>query len=255
MRAILGLVRADSGEISFNGRLKTFLDNSLIGYMPEERGLYAKSKVSDQLRYFGELHGLSKQKSYARVDELLERFEVGHFSNRALFTLSLGNQQRIQLIAALVHGPQLLILDEPFNGLDPVAMSQLITILRELTEQGVAVLFSSHQLDLVSNLCDRVVIIDSGKVIAEDSLSNLQIRDEIKYLIVGDNFPQNLESKFPLVLRYLSSTEIIATFSRNSFLNERDLLLKTILKSGSLEAFTEIKPPLSEIYRDLLTYG
>lgn len=255
MRAILGLVRADSGEITFNGKSKSFLDNSFIGYMPEERGLYAKSKVSDQLRYFGELHGVSKQKSDAKVNELLERFEIEHFGNRNLSTLSLGNQQRIQFIAALVHSPQLLILDEPFNGLDPNAMSQLIAILRDLTAQGVAVLFSSHQLDLVSNLCDRVVIIDSGIVIAEDSLSNLQMRKEIKYLIVGDNLPQNLESKFPFVLRYESPTEIIATFDRNNYLLERDLLLKTILKSGSLDAFTEIKPPLSEIYRDLLARG
>jgi ABC-2 type transport system ATP-binding protein len=254
MRSILGLVEIDAGRVLFNGRNKSHSDNSSIGYMPEERGLYAKSKVSEQLQYFAELQSVSAHDAKASVKDLLERFDVSHFADRVLSTLSLGNQQRIQFIAALVHRPQLLLLDEPFNGLDPVAMSQLTTILREMTSEGAAVLFSSHQLDLVSHLCDRIVIIDSGKVIAEDSLSNLQIREKIEYLVTGQSLPQDLTSEFPEIISYISPTVAKAVFHRSNFASEKNRLLNSILERGSLESFTEVKPSLSEIYRELVAH-
>ena len=254
MRSILGLIEVDAGTILFNGVKKKHEDNSSIGYMPEERGLYAKSKVADQLQYFAELQSMSATDASASVKELLERFEVSHYADRVLSTLSLGNQQRIQFIAALVHRPKLLILDEPFNGLDPVAMSQLTSILSEMTAEGTAVLFSSHQLDLVSHLCDRIVIIDSGSVIAEDSLSNLQTREKIEYLITGSSLPQTLSSQFPEIITTLSPTSARATFNRANFESEKDQVLRAVLHNGSLESFTEIKPSLSEIYRELISH-
>ncbi len=255
MRCILGLTEMDSGTVLLNGRSKSHSDNVAIGYMPEERGLYAKSKVRDQLQYFGELQGLSSKDAGSSARRLLERFEISHFGDRILSTLSLGNQQRVQFIAALVHQPSLLVLDEPFNGLDPVAMAQLTEFLHELTAEGASVLFSSHQLDLVSHLCDRIVVIDRGSVIAEDSMENLQRRDLIKYRATGTNLPQDLGTEFPGIVHYESSNVLIATFDRAIFPLEKDRLLKVILQRGSLDSFTEIKPTLSEIYRELIDHG
>lgn len=255
MRCLLGLLDADAGVVQLNGDIKSHRDNSQIGYMPEERGLYAKSKVKDQLQYFGELQGLSNRDAKKRTEDLLSRFEVSHFGDRILSTLSLGNQQRIQFIAALVHNPSLLVLDEPFNGLDPVAMSQLTQILSEMTLGGAAVLFSSHQLDLVSHLCDRIVIIDGGTVIAEDTLSNLQKREKIKFRISGSTIPQDLAVQFPESVIYETPNSLVATFQRSNFSSEKDQLLKTILEHGSLDGFIEIKPSLSEIYSELISHG
>ncbi len=255
MRCLLGLLEVDAGVLQLNGDIKSHRDNSQIGYMPEERGLYAKSKVKDQLQYFGELQGLSTRDAKKSTTDLLARFEVSHLGDRVLSTLSLGNQQRIQFIAALVHKPSLLVLDEPFNGLDPVAMTQLTQILREMTLGGAAVLFSSHQLDLVSHLCDRIVVIDSGTVIAEDTLANLQKREKIKYQITGSAIPNDLAMKFPELIIYESPNSLVATFQRSNFSSEKDLLLKTILESGSLDGFTEIKPSLSEVYSELINHG
>lgn len=254
MRSILGLIQFDAGTIQFNGRPISLQDNHSIGYMPEERGLYAKSKVADQLQYFAQLQGMSSSDAKVSVKELLARFEIAHFAERQLTTLSLGNQQRIQFIAALVHRPSLLVLDEPFNGLDPVAMSQLTEILREKTAAGAAVLFSSHQLDLVSHLCDRIVIIDAGTVVAEDSLANLQRREKIQYLITGSQLPQDLASSFGDHITYRTPSEITAFFNRDSFESEKERLLSAILANGSLDSFSEVKPTLSEIYRELVSH-
>lgn len=255
MRCLLGLTEMNTGTVLLNGRSKSHKDNSTIGYMPEERGLYAKSKVRDQLQYFGELHGLSSRNARKNVMKLLERFEISHFADRVLSTLSLGNQQRVQFIAALVHQPTLLVLDEPFNGLDPVAMYQLTEFLHEITADGAAVLFSSHQLDLVSHLCDRIVVIDRGRVIAEDSMENLQRRELIKYRATGSLIPQDLQAEFPGIIQYESSNAVLATFDDANFPIEKDRLLKVILQQGSLDSFTEIKPTLSEIYRELIENG
>lgn len=255
MRCLVGLLEIDKGEVRLEGQIKTHPDNSRIGYMPEERGLYARIKVKDQLQYFGELQGLSAKDARRSTNELLARFEVSHFADRILSTLSLGNQQRIQFIATLVHNPSLLILDEPFNGLDPVAMAQLTQILRELTLNGAGVLLSSHQLDLVSELCDRIVVIESGSVLVEDTLENLQKRESIKYRITGSGMPRDLAQRFPGVVVYENADSIIATFQRSNFPSEKNQLLKNILEVGFLASFTEIKPSLSEVYSELISNG
>jgi ABC-2 type transport system ATP-binding protein len=255
MRSILGLIEPDEGTILYSGRVKTHRDNAQIGYMPEERGLFRKMKVLDQLTYFGELQGMSSTDARASANQLLERFGIKEFGQRELSKLSLGNQQRIQFIASLVHRPSLLILDEPFSGLDPIALSQFEEILREFTAEGAAILFSSHQLDLVSQLCDRIVIIDEGRVIAEDTLSNLQGGRTVRYRIRGENIPLNLTSRFPSLIAYEDSRSIIATFDRRNLEFEKNHLLKLLIEECSLNEFIEIKPTLSEIYRKLVDNG
>lgn len=173
MRVLLGVAEADSGMISVDGAPISAGYRSRIGYMPEERGLYPKMKVAEQLVYLAQLHGVSRAKATRKSDELLEVLGLGERKNATLEELSLGNQQRAQVAAALVHDPVALILDEPFSGLDPLAVDTTVDVLRQVAETGAPVLFSSHQLDVVERLCDELVIIADGKIVTAGT------RDEI----------------------------------------------------------------------------
>ena len=159
MRIVLGVLAADRGEVRWSGRPLDFKTRRRIGYMPEERGLYPKMRIAEQLTCLGELHGMAGRDAAAAALQWLERFDLAERRNAELQTLSLGNQQRIQLAAALVFSPEVLVLDEPFAGLDPVAVDVLTEVLRERAKAGVAVIFSSHELELVERICDRVGII------------------------------------------------------------------------------------------------
>jgi ABC-2 type transport system ATP-binding protein len=174
MRAVFGLVELDAGTVRWNGRPVGPGDRARFGYMPEERGLYPRMRVRDQLVYLGELCGLSELEARRSVDGWLERVGLAERAQDRLDALSHGNQQRVQLIAALVNQPELVILDEPFSGLDPIAMTTMAGILAERARAGAAVLFSSHQLDLVADLCEDVVIIDSGRVVLAGPLEDLR---------------------------------------------------------------------------------
>lgn len=176
MRAILGLIRPTEGTILLNGKPVTDADRARFGYMPEERGLYPKMKIREQIIYFARLHGLDKTTAARRTDELLEVVGLSERKNDLLESLSLGNQQRAQVCVALVHDPEFLILDEPFSGLDPVAVDAVLKVLREVADRGVPVLFSSHQLDVVERLSDDLVIINEGKVRATGTRDQLQRR-------------------------------------------------------------------------------
>lgn len=165
MRAIFGIVAPTEGTITWNAAPITAAVRRGFGYLPEERGLYPAMKVIDQLVYIGRLHGMRREDARARAGTWLERLGLGDRAGDRLQALSQGNQQRVQVVAAILHGPDLLVLDEPFSGLDPVAVDALGTVLQELASAGAAVLFSSHQLDLVEHLCQEVVIIDHGRLV------------------------------------------------------------------------------------------
>src|SRR4051812_33703602 len=162
MRIVMGVAAADDGEVRWNGHAVTPDDRMAFGYMPEERGLYPKMLVRDQLTYLARLHGLPPARAQSNTDRWLAVFGLSQRSDAKVEELSLGNQQRGQLAAALVHEPNLLVLDEPFSGLDPLAVDTLGKLLLERAAAGATVLFSSHQLDLVEHLCDSVAIIDAG---------------------------------------------------------------------------------------------
>lgn len=176
MRIILGVLEAGSGTVTLDGQPITAGDRSRFGYMPEERGLYPKMKVAEQLVYLGRLHGLSSSDARSEVDSLLERLGLAERANDTLESLSLGNQQRAQIAAALVHRPIALVLDEPFSGLDPMAVEVVLGVLRDYAAQGVPVLFSSHQLDIVERLCDDVVVIGGGRILASGSREELRAK-------------------------------------------------------------------------------
>lgn len=174
MRILLGVLAADSGSVAFEGAPITAADRARIGYMPEERGLYPKMKVLEQLVYLGRLHGMAPAAAKASAEGLIDRLGLTERASDTLESLSLGNQQRAQIAAALVHEPAALVLDEPFSGLDPMAVEVVLGVLRDYAAQGAPVLFSSHQLDIVERLCDDVVVIGDGKILAAGSREQLR---------------------------------------------------------------------------------
>ena len=174
MRIILGVLAADAGEVLWDGNPITADNRRDIGYMPEERGLYAKEKILDQLVFLARLHGLGIQEATTNAQGLLEQLGLAERTTSQLTDLSLGNQQRVQLAASLVHNPDVLVLDEPFSGLDPIAVQVMSDMLISRAQQGTPVIFSSHQLDLVQRLCDRVGIISGGKMRAQGTVMELR---------------------------------------------------------------------------------
>jgi len=175
MRIALGVLAADAGEVRWDGVPVTLETRSRIGYMPEERGLYPKMKVGEQLAYLAELHDLSRDDAAAAAQRWMERLGVAERAEDKVEELSLGNQQRVQLAAALVHEPDLLVLDEPFSGLDPVGVDVLSEVLiAEARARSVPVVFSSHQLELVERLCDAVAIINGGRLVAAGTVDELR---------------------------------------------------------------------------------
>ncbi|HEX2303067.1 MAG TPA: ATP-binding cassette domain-containing protein [Gaiella sp.] len=174
MRAVFGLVPLDSGRVIWDGREIGFAERLRFGYMPEERGLYPRMRVGEQLEYFGRLHGLDTGAARAAASRWLERLGVEGRADAKVEELSHGNQQRAQLAAALVHEPELLVLDEPFAGLDPVAVRTLADVLLGEAARGAAVLFSSHQLELVEDICEEVAIIDHGRIVATGDVGALK---------------------------------------------------------------------------------
>jgi ABC-2 type transport system ATP-binding protein len=174
MRAVFGLVEPDAGEVLWDGRPIGLKERLRFGYMPEERGLYPRMAVAEQVAYFGRLHGMSAEAARAAAADWLRRLGLADRAGAKLEELSHGNQQRAQLAAALLHEPDLLVLDEPFAGLDPVAVQTLAELLRGQAERGAAVLFSSHQLELVEDFCEDVAIVDRGRVAATGNITALK---------------------------------------------------------------------------------
>jgi len=179
MRIALGVLDADEGEVRWRGAPVDTASRRRFGYMPEERGLYPKMRVLEQLVYLARLRGMAKGDARASAGRLLETLEVVGDPGARVESLSLGNQQRVQLAAALVHRPDVLVLDEPFSGLDPVGVDVLSGVLRRAARsEGAAVVFSSHQLDLVERLCDEVVLIDHGRIAANGTIEELRASRE-----------------------------------------------------------------------------
>jgi ABC-2 type transport system ATP-binding protein len=174
MRVALGVLAPDAGEVRWRGAPVDGTTRSRWGYMPEERGLYPKMRVADQVEHFARLHGLDGTRARAAAIAALDRVGLADRRTARTEALSLGNQQRAQLAVALAHDPEVLVLDEPFSGLDPIGVDVLANVLRERADAGVPVLFSSHQLDLVERLCDDVAIVREGRVVAHGTVAELR---------------------------------------------------------------------------------
>ena len=187
MRAVFGLVAPDGGEILWHGQVVGPKQRAHFGYMPEERGLYPKMKVGEQLEYFAQLSGLHGTDGRDAVARWLDRLGLVDRAEARLEELSHGNQQRVQLAAALVHDPGLAVLDEPFSGLDPLGVKALSELLEKTAASGAAVLFSSHQLDLVEDVCQDVVIIDRGRIVLSGVVEELKAASPLRSLEITVN--------------------------------------------------------------------
>ncbi len=249
MRIVLGVLTPDTGEVRWQGRPVDADLRRRIGYMPEERGLYPKMKVGDQLRYLAQLHGLTEAEATAAVEHWTERLGVGGRVGDEVQKLSLGNQQRVQLCAALAHDPEVLVLDEPFSGLDPTAVEVMSSVLRDKADAGVPVIFSSHQLELVEKLCDRIGIIAAGRMVAVGSVDDLRARDSGVVLDV-DGPPPGWATGLPGV-QVLDSPGP-ATRLRLAPETDDQTVLKAALAAGPVHEFRRWRPPLTELYRDVV---
>jgi ABC-2 type transport system ATP-binding protein len=252
MRITLGVLDATSGEVHLNGRKLDFEARKRIGYMPEERGLYPKMKVGDQLVYLAQLHGMSKADAIQSMEKWTQRLGIDTRRKDTVQSLSLGNQQRVQLAAALVHEPDVLILDEPFSGLDPVAVDVMSNVLIERAQAGAPVIFSSHQLDLVERLCTRVGIIKSGAMIANGTVAELQAR-------AGNLWQVTLEqsSSFAWLTALPDIQVTSATGNAAQFLVQRDGAEQQVLQAaatqGPVSSFGRHRIPLADLFRDAVT--
>jgi ABC-2 type transport system ATP-binding protein len=248
MRIAMGLVRADAGEVRWRGRP---LDDDIrrrVGYMPEERGLYPKMRVGEQLAYFARLHGLDAAAAARAAGEWAERLGVGERRKDAVEKLSLGNQQRVQLAAALVGRPEVLILDEPFSGLDPVGVDALAESLAEQCRHGVPVVFSSHQLDLVERLCDSVGILARGRMVAVGAVPELKRRESGRLLrVVVPEAPHGWAGSMPGV-RVVSQQGGDTLLELHAGTDDQQVLAAA-LRTGRVEHFAWREPTLVELFR------
>ncbi|MCL2787487.1 MAG: ATP-binding cassette domain-containing protein [Micrococcales bacterium] len=249
MRIIMGVLAQDAGRVFLDGEPVTRAVSSRFGYMPEERGLYPKDSAASQVAYLAQLHGVDKAQAEGRAISLLDRLGLKKRAYDPVETLSLGNQQRAQIAAALVHDPDVLILDEPFSGLDPLAVENVTALLAEYTARGAAILFSSHQLDLVERITEDVVIIAEGQIRAAGR------RDDILATRAGSRF----RLAAPGDLTWVPSAPGVAPtavepgvieFSAND--DAAQQVLRLALDRGHVTSFGPAVPTLAEVFKDIV---
>ncbi len=201
-RMILDLIDQTEGTITWNGETITRDKSDLIGYLPEERGLYPKLKVKEQLTYLGKLRGMTKQTALTELTDWLHCFNITEYLDKRVEELSKGNQQKIQFISAVLHQPKLLILDEPFSGLDPINVEIIITAIMRLRETGTSIVFSSHQMERVEQLCEHICILRKGKAVVQGNLSEIKRTFGLRNLIIHADFDITYLQDVPGVIGY-----------------------------------------------------
>jgi ABC-2 type transport system ATP-binding protein len=251
MRIAMGVVSPDAGEVCWAGAPITFATRRRIGYMPEERGLYPKMRVLEQLVYLAELHGMANAAAQQSARHWLERFDLALRGADEVQKLSHGNQQRIQLAAALVFAPEVLILDEPFAGLDPVAMDVMSAVLREQADAGIPVLFSSHQLELVERLCDRVGIIRHGRMVACGTVAELAGGGPERLWVDAPQGPEDWAAR-------LQGVRVLRTEGTRTLIElapgaDDQVVLRAALATGPVREFRRDVPSLSDLFRHVMT--
>ncbi len=251
MRIVLGVLAADAGEVRLDGRPVDARRRRRIGYLPEERGLYPRMAVGEQLRYLAQLHGLSAAAARRATEQWAERLGVAARLGDEVQRLSLGNQQRVQLAAALVHDPDVLVLDEPFSGLDPVAVDVMSEVLRERCAAGAPAVFSSHQLDLVERLCDRVGIVRDGTLVAEGTVDGLRAGAGADVVVVdAPDAPPGWADQVPgVVASRAEGGRHVVTLDRDA---DDQPLLRAALATGPVHGFERRRVTLTELFRHVV---
>ena len=251
MRIVMGVLAPDEGVVHIDGKPARTADRRRFGYMPEERGLYPRMRVHEQLVYFARLHDAPEDEAVAAADRWTERLGVAERRHDRVDALSLGNQQRVQLAAALVHEPDVLVLDEPFSGLDPVAVDVLADVLLERARDGAAVLFSSHQLELVERLCDQVSIIAGGRLVASGRVEELRRNASPERLLRVDvDGPRDWH-------RALTGVAVADEDGQGVVLRlngvDDQSVLDAARAAGAVRRFAPVEPSLAELFREVVS--
>lgn len=250
IRTLLNIIKPSSGTISFDGKPITDEFFNIIGYLPEERGLYKKSKVIDVITYFAQLKNMSKVNALSEAKYWLKKLEIEHYSERKVEELSKGNQQKIQFITSVIHNPKLLILDEPFSGFDPINQAVIKELILSFVTSGKIIILSTHQMETAEKLCQDILLIDKGFEVYKGSLSNLKKQfgtNSIKIEFSGDG---GFISSLPMVKnvdRYSNYAEVQL---KNDF-NPSDFL-KILTEKINITHFSLVEPTLNKIFIDLI---
>lgn len=244
IRILMNVFPANSGEVLIDGRPIDY--NSVqIGYLPEERGLYPKKIILDQLTYFAELKGLRHKKAVQEVDYWLERLGMTEYRSKRLDTLSKGNQQKIQLITALAHDPDIVILDEPFSGLDPVNAMLLKDVVKEQISRGKIVLFSSHQMSYIEEFCDSIAILNAGRIVLSGDLHEIKrnyVRDR---LVVRTEYPRQLRADFGSACTVMENGSLLIQLSSAE---EKKPVMKRLVEDYDIDEVKVFEPSLNDIF-------
>ena len=252
MRAVFGLTDLDAGRVTWDGEAVAQRQRRRFGYMPEERGLYPNMIVSQQVEYLGRLHGMSALDASRETASWLERLGLGERAQSKVETLSHGNQPRVQLAAALVHSPELLVLDEPLAGLDPTGIDTMGSVLKERARAGCCVLFSSHQLDQVEDLCDSVVIIGHGRLVARGTVDDLTTSGPRRLVVrvEGDRDAQWARGLAGVEISEVDGGAARLVLSESV---DSDQVLRAAMGAGRVTEFVFQRRKLSEVFREALS--
>jgi ABC-2 type transport system ATP-binding protein len=246
IRIITTITMADSGKVLFDGELINRSHVERIGYLPEERGLYRKMKVGEHLLYLAQLKGLSSSDAKTQIKKHMERFDIADWWDKKIEELSKGMQQKIQFIATIVHQPKLIILDEPFSGLDPINTNLMKDVIFELNSNGTSVIFSTHRMEQVEEICEHIVLINDGKNVLEGRVTD--IKDKYKEGVFRIEFagtlPEDLNHHFTVV----SDTDHEVLIKADAGMSPNDLLRVLLDRGFLIHGFQEVRPSLNEVF-------
>lgn len=244
IRILMDVIPADSGEVLLDGQAIDYKQIGL-GYLPEERGLYPKKRIIDQLTYFAELKGMSRKAAEKSVDGWLERIGMSEYREKRLDTLSKGNQQKIQLITALAHDPDIIILDEPFSGLDPVNAMLLKDVVKEEIAKGKIVLFSSHQMNYIEEFCDSIAILNNGFVALHGDLHDIKRDYPRDRLVVRTQTPDSIVSDFSSTCSIMENGDLMIKLSHAS---EKKEVMARLVEDHDIDEVKVFEPSLNDIF-------
>lgn len=245
-RMILGILNPSEGSITWDGKRIDYSTSPIIGYLPEERGLYPKLKVKDQMVYLARLRGMPKKEVLNELDYWLSRFKVPEYADKKVEELSKGNQQKIQFIAAIIHKPKLLILDEPFSGLDPLNVELLKEAVLDLKENGTTIVFSSHRMEHVEEMCENLCIMHKGKPVVQGALKDIKRAYGKKNLVIHADFELDELRDFPGVTNGKKTSEGITLQIKEEEVSSQ--ILKSIVEKGFISKFVLEEPSLNDIF-------
>jgi ABC-2 type transport system ATP-binding protein len=246
-RMILNIITPDEGTITYNGNKLTIANSHIIGYLPEERSLYQREKVGDQVVYLAKIKGLSTREAEKRLDYLLDRFGITEYKSRKLRELSKGNQQKVGFIVALIHDPEIIILDEPFTGLDPLNARLFKDWIREVAQSGRTIIFSSHRMDVIEELCEEMALMKKGRIILQGKIKEIKEAYKKKNIIIrGEGLSEKEFAKVPGVNKVMFyNDEYMISIDEAKVIRD---LLDIVREKTVITKFIQEEPSLDEIF-------